>query len=182
MLIKSTARLSSRSATRSVARVALLCTAVALSACTTLGSGTGSLQPGAAPASFAWKSTDGGITGSMSATLSDGRTFSGPYLEITSSARSEDLTPMWIGWRRGWADWPGWGLPNELVTTQYSGRVTANLQATDSERMRCSFQLNQPDAGMAGGGQGQCQLANGRSVDAVFPAGGTSTRLSRTAN
>lgn len=182
MLIKSTAGLSTRWARRSVARVALLCTAVALSACTTLGSGTGSLQPGAAPVNFAWKSTDGGITGTMSATLSDGRTFTGPYLEITSNARSVDLTPMWIGWRRGWADWPGWGLPDDFIITQYSGRATANLQATNGERMRCSFYLNQPNAGMGGGGQGQCQLANGRSVDAVFPAGGTSTRLSRTAN
>jgi hypothetical protein len=35
--------------------------------------------------------------------------------------------------------------------------------------MRCHFQLNHPDAGMGGGGQGQCQLKSGRSVDAVFP-------------
>lgn len=69
--------------------------------------------------------TDGGITGTMSATLSNGPTFTGPYLEVTSSACSDDLAPMWIGWRRGWADRPGWGRPDYLITTQYSGCVTA---------------------------------------------------------
>jgi hypothetical protein len=34
--------------------------------------------------------------------------------------------------------------------------------------MRCHFHLNHPDEGMGSGGQGQCQLKSGRSVDAVF--------------
>lgn len=123
--------------------LALLSGGIALTACTTMGTGSGSLSPGAAPVSFAWKSKDGGTTGTM-------------------SARSRDFDPLWTGWRHGWDDWPG-------LATIYSGRVMANLQAANGRRMRCRFYLNDPLEGMAGGGQGQCQLASGRSVDAVFP-------------
>jgi hypothetical protein len=164
--------------TRALARPALVCAAVAfaLTACTTLGTGTGSAHPDADPVSFSWKSTDGGITGTMSATLVGGRTFLGPFLEITRDVRSQDFDPLWSGWPAGWPDWaglPAWEIGNAFpaigFTTQYSGRVMANLQAPDGERMRCRFQLNKPIDGMTGGGQGECQLANGRSVDAVFP-------------
>jgi hypothetical protein len=43
---------------------------IALGACTTMGTGTGSLAPGDKPVTVAWKSTDGGITATMSAMLS----------------------------------------------------------------------------------------------------------------
>ena len=46
---------------------ALICAAITLSACTTMGTGTGSVSPGGEPVKFSWKSTDGGITGTMSA-------------------------------------------------------------------------------------------------------------------
>jgi hypothetical protein len=36
--------------------------------------------------------------------------------------------------------------------------------------MRCKFQLVHPSDGMAGGGEGQCQLPKGNSTDATFPA------------
>jgi hypothetical protein len=139
-----------------------LCAAIALAACTTIGTGNGSVSPGGEPVAFAWKSKGGGTTGTMSATLPEGQTFSGPYLQVTSEARSDDFAPLWSGWRHGWDDWPAFA-------TVYSGRVMANLQAADGQRMRCHFYLNEPFKGMAGGGQGQCQLASGRSVDAVFP-------------
>jgi hypothetical protein len=159
-----------QAAPRGGALCALLCGAVALGACTTMGSGTGSVSPGGAPVSFAWKSTDGGTTGTMSATLGDGKSFSGPYLEITRDVRNEDFDPMWTGWDFGWNDWGAWGpFPQAGYSTIYSGRVVANLQGPDAQRMRCRFHLNDPVAGMGGGGQGQCQLGSGRSVDAVFP-------------
>jgi len=151
---------------------ALLLGAIALGGCTTTGSGTGAVEPGGAPVSFAWKSTDGGTTGTMSATLGDGKSFSGPYLEITRQARNEDFSPMWSGWQFGWNDWGGWQpFPAAEYTTLYSGRVVANLQSPDAQHMRCRFQLNDPASGMGGGGQGKCQLDSGRSVDAVFPNG-----------
>lgn len=143
----------------------LLCAGIALSACTTMGVGDGSEAPGGAPVSFSWKSKDGGTTGTMSATLAGGRTFSGPYLQVTSEARSDDFDPMWSGWRHGWSDWDTF----PAFTTVYSGRVMANMQSGDGQRMRCRFYLNDPVQGMEGGGQGQCQLADGHSVDAVFP-------------
>ena len=167
---------------RSVALPALLCAGIALSACTSMGTGTGSVAPGGAPVTFAWKSTDDGVSGTMSATLADQQTFSGPYLQVTHQVRIQDFDLLWDGWQRGWNDWAGgldgWGpFPEDGFATQYSDRVMANLQSADGQRMRCSFHLNTPVDGMIGGGQGKCQLKNGRSVDAVFPPG--STRLGK---
>jgi hypothetical protein len=138
-----------------------------------MGNGTGTVSPGGEAVQFSWKSTDGGVSGTMSAALNDGQTFSGPYLQVTSTTQSQDFQPMWSGWEFGWHGWNGMGpfgpFPETTSTTHYSGRVMANLQAADGQHMRCHFQLNHPDAGMGGGGQGQCQLKSGRSVDAVFP-------------
>jgi hypothetical protein len=138
-----------------------------------MGNGTGTVSPGGGAVQFSWKSTDGGVSGTMSAALNDGQTFSGPYLQVTSTTQSQDFQPMWSGWEFGWHGWNGMGpfgpFPETTSTTHYSGRVMANLQAADGQHMRCHFQLNHPDAGMGGGGQGQCQLKSGRSVDAVFP-------------
>jgi len=153
--------------------IAVLCAGVALGACTTIGNGTGTVSPGGEAVQFSWKSTDGGVSGTMSAALNDGQTFSGPYLQVTSTTQSQDFQPMWSGWEFSWHGWNGMGpfgpFPETTSTTHYSGRVMANLQAADGQHMRCHFQLNHPDAGMGGGGQGQCQLKSGRSVDAVFP-------------
>jgi len=127
---------------------ALLCAAVALSACTTMGTGTGSISPGNAPVEFSWDSTDGGSSGMMSATLADGKRFTGTYLQLSRDAMS-------------WGPFPDFGV-------EYSSRVMADLQALDGQDMRCQFHLNHPVEGMAGGGQGNCELKGGRSVDAVF--------------
>src|SRR4030088_1966475 len=99
---------------------ALLCAAVALSACTTMGTGTGSVSPSNEPVTCSWKSTDGGVSGNMSAALKDGQTFSGPYLQVTSTTQSQALEPLWTGWEYGWGDWGGLGaLPGSPFPTQY---------------------------------------------------------------
>jgi hypothetical protein len=158
-----------RAGARGVALTVLLCAGIGLSACTTMGTGSGSVSPGGEAVSFSWKSTDGGVSGTMSAALKDGQTFSGPYLQVTSTTQSQAFDPLWTGWEPGWSSW-GWGaFPDFASTTHYSGRVMANLQAADGQQMRCHFHLNHPFEGMGGGGQGQCQLKSGRSVDAVFP-------------
>jgi hypothetical protein len=106
----------------------------------------------------------------MTAMLSTGETYAGMYFQITSETRIDDLSPLWVGWARPWADWPYWGLePGPQFITDYSGRVVANLEGPNGTHMRCRFQLIRPAAGMAGGGQGLCQLPDGAPIDATFP-------------
>jgi hypothetical protein len=160
-------------AARRVSLVAMVSAGLALAACTTMGTGSGSTATGDQPVNFSWKSRDGGVTGTMSATLPGGETFTGPYLEITSTAQSTSFFPMWSGWSAGWSDWSwGFGGPagfQDGTTTNYTGKVVANLQGSGALRMRCRFDLNDPPAGMGGGGQGKCQVAGGATVDATFP-------------
>ena len=51
--------------------------------CTTMGTGFGSTASGKNPVNFSWKSSDS-VSGSMNATLSDGKTFTGQFFQITS--------------------------------------------------------------------------------------------------
>jgi hypothetical protein len=146
---------------------------VALAAgCTTMGTGFGSTASGANPVNFSWKSSDS-VSGSMIASLSDGKTYTGQFFQITSDTTVDNLGPLWTGWGgyggRGWGgDWGFWNSGPEFVT-HYSGRVVANLATPDGEHMRCKFQLVHPQDGMAGGGTGQCQLPKGNTIDATFP-------------
>jgi hypothetical protein len=141
----------------------------ALAACTTIGTGSGDLTHSSAPVTFRWKATGADTRGDMTATLPDGRLFDGPFVQMTRERRT-DLDPLWIGWPYGWRDWR-WGYdgPDEAFETIYGGHVVANLKGPGDDRMRCRFTLNVPSWGMAGGGQGQCELTDGRRVDAVFP-------------
>ncbi|MDP2368109.1 hypothetical protein [Rhodoferax sp.] len=149
---------------------------VLLAGCTTTGTGGGQLAVAGAqdqPVAFTWTSTDGGISGSMTAIL-PGQTFQGRFFQITQQTRGEVLTPLWLHWRHGWHDWPYWGHPGGLpyATTQfithYSGKVVATLESPDKQRMRCRFHMVDPARGMSGGGEGQCQLSDDRTVRASF--------------
>jgi hypothetical protein len=141
---------------------------VALAAgCTTMGTGFGSTATGANPVNFSWKSSDS-VSGTMSATLADGKTFSGQFFEITKDTTVDNLRPLWTGWRGGFGGFDYWDAGPTFVT-HYSGRVVANLGTPSGEHMRCKFQLAHPSEGMGGGGRGQCQLPDGKTIDATFP-------------
>jgi hypothetical protein len=158
-------------ARRAAALAAAMGAAATLLACTTMGTGTGSLSPGNGPVTFAWTSKDGGITGTMSATVDGNGPFLGPFLQITRRVRSDTFAPMWDGWHPGWGDWDGsgWGAPfDDTFSTDYSGKVVANLTGSNGQHLRCRFRLNDPPDGMGGGGLGECQFTGGRTVSAVF--------------
>jgi hypothetical protein len=122
---------------------------------------------------FSWISTDGGISGSMSASVAT-ENYEGRFFQITQQTRSEVLLPLWTRWHRGWYDWPYWGgihsMPYRATefVTQYSGKVVASLESADKHYMRCRFHLVDPARGMSGGGEGECQLSDGRTVSASF--------------
>jgi hypothetical protein len=107
----------------------------------------------------------------MSATLPDGETYSGQFFEITKDTTVDNLWPLWTGWRPGWGvgAFDYWDAGPSFVT-HYSGRVVANLGTPGGgAHMRCRFELAQPSEGMADGGRGQCQMPDGKTIDAAFP-------------
>ena len=142
----------------------------AFAACTTMGTGTGREAASDHPVAFSWTSKDA-VSGTMSATLPNNETYTGPFFQITSETRGESLAPLWLGWHRGWYDWPYMGAyPSPDFEIRYSGRVVANLDGPDGEHMRCRFHLARPASGMSGGGAGECQEAGGETIEATFPA------------
>lgn len=156
----------------------LITLTLTLTACTTTGTGGGQVAATGGqeqPVGFIWTSTDGGISGSMTAAM-PGQSFQGRFFQITQQTRSEVLTPLWVHWRHGWHDWPYWGhpfvapYPTTRFITHYSGKVVATLESTNNQRMRCRFHMVDPVRGMSGGGDGQCQLSDGRTIRASFSA------------
>jgi hypothetical protein len=140
-----------------------------LTACTTTGTGVGSSPTGKVQAVLTWKG--GNDSGTLTAKLNSGETYSGMYLQITHDTRVDELGGLSAGWGIGWRDWPGWDVnPGPEFITQYSGRVVANLTGPNGSHLRCRLQLASPAEGMAGGGQGQCQMPNGQAIDTTFPA------------
>ena len=118
-----------------------------------------------------WKA-ESAVKGQITATFANGMSYSGMLYQITSDTTVEDMGPLWIGWRGGWGGWGGWDYWDngpEFIT-HYSGRVVANLKDPDGARMRCNFRLINPSRGMAGGGEGKCQLTDGHTIDATFPS------------
>ena len=139
-----------------------------LAACATTGTGVGNTRNNDVSASFAWQSTND-RTGTLTASLSNGKTYSGEFFQITSESRIDQLGPLWYGWHAGWRGWSYWDAqPSQAFVTHYSGRVVANLDASDATHMRCRFQLVTPTDGMAGGGEGKCQLPSGQEINATF--------------
>ncbi|HEY2256048.1 MAG TPA: hypothetical protein VGI11_10455 [Variovorax sp.] len=157
---------------------------VALTGCTTTGVGGGDItQKGKAPepVMFTWKSTDGGITGTMTATLPTA-TYQGPFLQVTQQTQSEAFAPMWAGYPPGWSDWSYWGWGGGMggmgmggmydsvqFATVYSGKVIANLKSlSGTSQIRCRLHMLHPSQGMSGGGTGECQLSGGATFQANF--------------
>ena len=92
--------------------------------------------------------------------------------QITDHTRVEHLDPLWDGWDRptrsgGWRYWSH--EDQRDFVREYDGRALANLHAGDGERMRCRFTLDSPTRGMAGGGEGRCQLSQSSREIAEFP-------------
>jgi len=165
----------SRRSALAIPAIAVLA-AVAGCATTTTGMGGGDLGGGGdaeQPVLFDWQSGDGGLSGTLSATLPK-RTFVGPFAEITLRTPRGNLAPFWAGWNEGWGDWPysadGWDSASASAqfTHWYSGKVVANLRDEQGRAMRCRFDLAQALKGLRGGAHGQCQLAGGKILNATI--------------
>ncbi|WP_157068911.1 hypothetical protein [Sandaracinus amylolyticus] len=133
--------------------------------CATSGGGSGTLEtgkPGEAsePVAFQWNAAPDATRGTIRAELMDGRDFSGEFLQVTTETRATDLDPYWDVWGGPW-----YGMADDTAfIRQYTGRVIAQLTGPEGERMRCHFQLADPEAGPQSGGMGDCELSTGERI------------------
>ncbi|MEO8017107.1 MAG: hypothetical protein ABI769_04785 [Pseudomonadota bacterium] len=149
---------------------------LAMVACETpngAGTGSGNVRGTQKPVAFTWQSSNND-SGDITATFGTGRVFKGAYVQVTHDTRADDLDPLWDGWgdaprsKNAWRYWKA-SSRSEFVR-ENSGRVLANLHADNGEFMRCRFTLISPQRGMAGGGEGRCQLSEShREINAEFP-------------
>ena len=137
--------------------------------CTTMGTGYGTTAEGTNPVHFNWKNSDD-VSGTLYATLADGSVYAGSYFQITDNTTADTIEPLWDGWDPGcgFGGWDYWGTGPDFIT-HYTGRVVANLADPAGKHIRCKLQLVHPTSGMAGGGQGDCQLPDGKTVIASLP-------------
>ena len=150
-----------------------LLASLALVACQTAGTGSGNVRGTKKPVAFTWQST-ASTSGDITATFGTGRVFKGTYFQITQDTQVDHLDPLWEGWRephRRSGNWRHWTHdPGPEFVKTYSGRVLANLHDDTGEHMRCRFTLISPSRGMAGGGEGRCQLSEtAQEIKAEFP-------------
>lgn len=157
-----------------IAIATLAVSSLTLTACETTGgggTGSGNVRGTNKPVAFTWQGEDSD-SGDITATFGSGRVFKGRYYQITRDTRVDRLDPLWDGWSRssGRDSWRYWDADShsDFVKT-YGGRVLANLHASDGEHMRCRFTLTSPQRGMAGGGEGRCQMSESRKeINAEF--------------
>lgn len=123
---------------------------------------------------FDFKTDRSGNGGSLSTTLPNGESFSGKYVQITSTTQQQAVDPFWTGWSPYWNDWgpfgDGWAPGRDYPTfrTNYSNKVVATLFGDKGDTMRCRFNLKDPPSGLRGGGTGECQTSKGEQLDVQF--------------
>jgi predicted small secreted protein len=136
----------------------LLLFIVLLAGCS--GTMKGRVQQGGESVSFQFE--DSGLgTGTLRTTLSDGETFKGKYADESSS-----------GFVTGF-DTEGTGATIahkeafEAVES-YSGNIEAILFGNKGHIMRCKFRAANSLRGLPSGGEGRCQVSDGRVIDVQF--------------
>jgi hypothetical protein len=125
---------------------------------------------------FVWKTKPvSRLKGSIATVLPDGSEFKGSWVELvqTRPAPPDYQRPqLWMGWQPYWQELQRTRhstLPLDEgatgVVKVYTGKVLANLRSSDGKRnMSCQFTLDEPKAGLTGGGTGNCQLHDGSVI------------------
>ena len=133
---------------------------------TSPGTVQGSLGPAKGQATFSWSARGAANEGTIAATLADGRSCRGSYLQMTSTSSYESYAPYWGLWSNPrWGYWgPGYYGPSRQFATHYHGKALAYLKRANGELRRCCFILRDPNRGVPGGAKGDCQLSTQEQI------------------
>lgn len=136
----------------------LLLLIVLLAACS--GTMKGKVQQGGESVNFQFE--DSGLgTGTLRTTLSDGETFKGKYADESSSGFVTGFDTDGIGATIVH------GKTFEAIES-YSGNIDAVLFGNKGHTMRCRFRAANSLMGLPSGGEGRCQVSDGRVIDVQF--------------
>lgn len=168
---------------RMMTNFALLIALGLLAGCAQHGTIMGRLEvPGekaTTPVTLNWNTPGYGGGGTMTVALPGGETYTGKYLQVTSTTSADSLGGGgawggWGGWGPYWSDWGPYGSPwgyggsYSTFVRNYSGKVIATLFGDKGGTMRCRFHLSSPSSGMEGGGVGECEIKGGDKIIAQF--------------
>ena len=114
--------------------------------------------------------------GTLHTVFPDGERFYGNYLRLSDGTSEKWVQPIYMGWTQpmwgavGFGPNGAWesggaGVPMLEWKRNYTGKVVASLSGNRSHAIRCQLELDDPDAGLLGGGHGQCQVSTGAVID-----------------
>ena len=162
---------------RGLATIVLLVGAL-LTACAS-GAVTGRVvRPGQAdaPLTMTWRSGIFGEQGKISAVMPDGEQFAGTYTVVSKGSSWAYVDPAWRGTdselTRGEIDGSMWGAASaenpDAFIAAHLNKAIATLRGDRGSTMLCRFHLAAGEAGMGGGGTGECQTSKGARITARF--------------
>lgn len=119
---------------------------------------------------LSWSSASDISHGEIHVDLPDGRQFTGTFVQPQRGQWRDTYNTYYGAWTGQWGRASPWySGSRSSFAIQYADTVLAHLESADGTRMRCGFALYAPDVGIAGGGQGDCQLSTNEDVfDAVL--------------
>ena len=127
-----------------------------------------------APLTMSWESGLFGESGTMAAVMPDGERFSGKYVVVKQGMARGRIDPVWEGDEppdaRGEIDDSMWGAARDRAAfvSKHINKAVASLKGDRGTTMLCRFSLQAAEAGMRGGGSGDCQTSKGAKISASF--------------
>ncbi len=100
--------------------------------------------------------------GILKITMRNGETFSGKFVQKSSSKSGDELSiPL-----RGQSSDEDTIVLSDSTTV--SSQADALLIGNKGNTMKCKFQLSDPESGIEGGGIGSCKTSTGKSINMTF--------------
>jgi len=114
--------------------------------------------------------------GTIHTVFPDGERFSGNYLRLADGTSEKWIQPIYMGWTQpvwgsvgfgpnGAWDYAGAAAPMLEWKRNYTGKVVASLSGNRGHEIRCQLHVDDPDAGLLGGGRGHCQVSTGAVIE-----------------
>ena len=127
-----------------------------------------------APLTMSWESGLFCESGTLAAVMPDGERFSGKYVVVKEGMARGRIDPAWEGDEpadaRGEIDDSMWGAARDRAAfvSKHLNKAVATLKGNRGTTMLCRFALQAAEAGMRGGGSGDCQTSKGAKISASF--------------